>query len=315
MRTPVALLVFNRRDLTELVFEKIADAKPLKLFIIADGPRKAASGEVEQCVATRSITESIDWDCEVFRNYSDSNLGCRKRVSSGLDWVFSQVDEAIILEDDCLPDQSFFPFCEELLDRYRGDERIMMITGNDFLRASEQRAYSYYFSRNPHIWGWATWRRAWRFFDVSMKLWPELRDTSLLFDVLRDETAVEKTRAEFDGAFGGSIDTWDYQWLLTLWAQHGLAIAPETNLVSNLGFRGDATHTRNTADWRANLPTTAINFPLRHPPHVLEDKTYFGKAPRNQSLGGAQSSRFYRRFIQHLKEGVLKEYFHFFKEG
>src|SRR5687767_13684909 len=165
-RTPVALLVFNRPQATARVFEAVARARPPRLLVVADGPRADRPDDGELCHQTRAIIERVDWPCEVMKDYSDTNLGCRKRVSSGLDWVFSNVADAIILEDDCLPEPSFFPFCEELLERYRDDERVAMIRAGNFLEGRRVASTSYYFSRWFHIWGWATWARAWKHNDV-----------------------------------------------------------------------------------------------------------------------------------------------------
>ena len=176
LETPVAFLVFNRPHTTDKVFSEIAAANPRKLLIVADGPRPDQPGEAERCVAVRAIVDRVDWDCEVLTNYSDINLGCKARISSGLDWVFDTVEEAIVLEDDCLPHPSFFRFCEELLVKYRDDERIAQIGGVNFQSGRRRTNYSYYFSRYAHIWGWATWRRAWRHYDVALKAWPLIRD-------------------------------------------------------------------------------------------------------------------------------------------
>jgi hypothetical protein len=274
LETAVALLIFNRADLTARVFEMIEAVEPSKLFVIADGARAGVEGEGEKCSAARAATEAVGWGCEVVRVYSELNLGCQRRVSSGLDYVFSQVDRAIILEDDCLPSRSFFRFCEELLEHYEHDERVMMISGNDFRGAGGTSPNSYYFTRNPHIWGWATWRRAWRYFDVSMSGWAELRGTSLLEDMVGAGQVADATRRLFDETAAGRIDTWDYQWLFALWSQHGLAVVPAVNLVTNLGFRDDATHTRDSGDERANLPTQELNFPLRHPPFMIAERAF-----------------------------------------
>src|SRR6185369_14461868 len=165
LTTPVAFIIFNRPDTTEKVFAEIARARPPKLLVIADGPRAGRAGEADRCAATRAIIDRVDWDCKVLTNYSDVNLGCKNRVASGIDWVFEQVPEAIILEDDCLPDPTFFRFCEELLIRYREDERISQICGANFQFGRKRSNDSYYFSRYNHIWGWASWRRAWQHYD------------------------------------------------------------------------------------------------------------------------------------------------------
>ena len=174
LTTPVAFLIFNRPDTTARVFEAIRQAKPPKLLVVADGPRPDRPDDVEKCKAARAIIDRVDWACEVLTNYSDLNLGCGKRPATGITWVFEQVEEAIIFEDDCLPHPSFFRFCEELLNYYRHDERIMVISGNNFQFGRNRTDDSYYFSRYNHIWGWASWRRAWEYFDYDLKLWPKI---------------------------------------------------------------------------------------------------------------------------------------------
>ncbi|MFM6024920.1 MAG: glycosyltransferase family 2 protein, partial [Dolichospermum sp.] len=187
LKTPVCFIIFNRPDVTQRVFQKISEAKPPKLLVIADGPRIDKVGEEQKCAATRAIIDQVDWECQVLTNYSDINLGCRKRIYTGLDWVFSQVEEAIILEDDCLPDSSFFRFCEELLEKYRDHPRIMLVCGQNLQFGQQRRNYSYYFSRYSHCWGWATWKSAWQYYDDTMELWPQVRDENWLFDILQDE--------------------------------------------------------------------------------------------------------------------------------
>jgi hypothetical protein len=204
-------------------------------------------------------------------NYSEVNLGCGLRPASGIDWVFQNVEEAIILEDDCLPHPTFFQFCDELIDRYREDERVMMISGNNFQEGKKRTSQSYYFSRYPHTWGWATWRRAWQYYDFDMKLWPELRETPWLLDTLGHEEPAAYWRATFD-SLGSTPDVWDYQWTLTCWARNGLAILPSVNLVSNIGWGADATHTKALDNPAANLPTEAMRFPLDHPARIVPNR-------------------------------------------
>ena len=271
MKTPVAFLIFNRPETTRKVFAEISKAKPEKLLVVADGPRADRAGEAQRCLEARSVIERVDWDCEVLTNYADENMGCKRRVSSGLTWVFETVEEAIVLEDDCLPHASFFPFCEELLERYRTDERVTMISGDNFQFNRRRTPYSYYFTRYVHIWGWASWRRAWQHYDVEMKLWPELRETNWLADILGQEEAAEYWRQIFELVYAGRIDTWDYQWAFACWMQNGLSIVPEVNLISNIGFGDAATHTHagNTVNKLANLPPVEMDFPLKHPPYMM----------------------------------------------
>ncbi|MCP2728634.1 glycosyltransferase family 2 protein [Limnofasciculus baicalensis] len=272
LKTPVVFIIFKRPDTTEKVFEVIRQAKPPKLLVIADGARADKPGEAEKCAAARAIIDRVDWDCEVLTNYSDVNLGCAKRVSSGLDWVFDNVEEAIILEDDCIPHPTFFRFCEELLERYQNDDRIMVIAGNNFQFGHRKIDYSYYFSRYNHCWGWASWRRAWQHFDFTMKVWPEVRDNNLLRDILLDASAVKYWKKIFQSTYRGEgkIDSWAFRWTFTCWVQSGLTILPNVNLITNIGYAKDATHTTKSNQFDM-MAVEAINFPLQHPPFVIRD--------------------------------------------
>ncbi len=286
METPVAFIIFNRPDRTERVFAEIAKARPTKLLLIADGARADRPGEAEKCVATRAVVEKVDWDCEVLKDYSEVNLGCGLRPASGISWVFQNVDEAIILEDDCLPDPTFFRFCDEMIDRYREDKRVMTISGNNFQYGTKRTAQSYYFSRYPHTWGWATWRRAWELYDFEMKLWPPLRETSWLLDTLGDPESAAYWRTIFDGLSRIS-DVWDYQWIFSCWAQNGLAVLPNVNLISNIGWGDDATHTRTRDNPSANLRTEAMSFPLDHPTCMIRNREADDFSFENQFGGRA----------------------------
>ena len=275
VNTPVALIIFNRPDTTEKAFDEIAKARPPKLFVIADGPRADNPEDIKKCAAVREIIERVNWECEVFKNYSDVNLGCGKRPATGISWVFEHVEEAIILEDDCVPHPTFFRFCEELLERFCDDERVMMIGGGTLQFGLNRALYSYYFSCIPSCWlGWATWRRAWQQYDMEMKLWPLVRGTTWLSDVLGDPRLVEQWRNIFDKAYAGAgkVDYWDYQWNFTCFVQNSLIVLPYTNLASNIGFHEDATHSRSINNIRANLPTTEMLFPLKHPPYMVRNK-------------------------------------------
>lgn len=267
---PVVLIIFNRPDNAKQVLATIRAAKPAQLFVVADGPRGDRPGEVEKCAAARAIVEEVDWDCEVYTNFSETNLGCRLRVASGITWAFEHVDRAIILEDDCVPSQSFFPYCAHLLDRYEEDERVMMISGDNHLFGHEATKDSYYFSRYPHCWGWATWRRAWNKYDLEMTRWPEIRDRKLFDQYLPKRRERYYWESTFDFVHAGKIDTWDYQWVYSIWANSGLCIAPVRNLVRNIGFESDATHTFTKWDSiYASLTAEEMNLPLTHPPTVL----------------------------------------------
>ncbi|HEX8475893.1 MAG TPA: hypothetical protein VF666_17840 [Pyrinomonadaceae bacterium] len=270
MNTPVAFLIFNRPDTTSKVFDEIRRARPRRLLVVADGARNEA--EAERCAETRAVIERVDWDCEVLTNFADANMGCRRRISTGLDWVFEHCEEAIILEDDCVPHPTFFPFCAELLERYRDDQRVGMICGNNFQRGQRRTPYSYYFSRHVTVWGWASWRRAWRHYDVEMRLWPQLRETSWLADMLVNPVMAKYWQETFDRTHDGEIDTWDFQLFFSWWAQNALAITPDVNLISNIGFGHDATHTRDVLGTMAELPVEAVELPLSHPPYMSLDR-------------------------------------------
>ncbi len=276
LKTPVAFIIFKRPHTTERVFEAIRQVKPAKLFVIADGPRNDRADEPEKCEATRAIINRVDWECEVIKNYSDINIGCAKRLPSGLDWVFNQVEEAIVLEDDCLPHPTFFQFCEALLERYRYDQRIGTIIGQNVQLGRRRTDYSYYFSIYNRCWGWATWRRAWQNFDFDMKLWPEIKESQFLDDILIDSKSVKFWQQIFQDTYDRRINTvWDYQWTFNCWLQNQLSIVPNQNLISNIGFGENATHTKHTkgsfVKTYANMPTELISFPLKHPPYIIRD--------------------------------------------
>jgi hypothetical protein len=272
MKLNVALLIFNRPDLTRVVFEVIRKAKPDCLLVVADGARSDKVGEAEKCAAVRKvIDDGIDWPCEVRKNYSESNLGCRLRVSSGLSWVFEQVEHCIVLEDDCLPDPTFFPFCQTLLEEYSDDPRIMAISGDNFQIQRRRTGYSYSFSDIVHVWGWATWRRAWQKYDVELSLWPEIKRGNWLKDLLGNEEQKQYWSSCFDACIEG-LDTWDYQWLFACWVNRGLCILPSCNLISNIGFQPDATHTVKLDNKVASLATQPMQFPLIAPPFMIRDR-------------------------------------------
>lgn len=265
LKTPVAFIIFNRPDTTERVFAEIAKARPSKLLVVADGPRENRAGEAEKCAASRAIIDRVDWDCEVLTNYSDRNLGCKLRVSSGIDWVFEQVEEAIILEDDCVPDPTFFRYCQELLDHYRHDQRIGLISGDNFQFGRRRNDDSYYFSKYVHIWGWATWRARWAgSYDVAMAKWPRIRDEGWLMDIVGNEREAVFWHNIFERVYRGEIDTWDYQWVFANWVEGRSTVLPATNLITNIGFDANATHTTGDSEL-ANLPSHALTFPLKHP--------------------------------------------------
>jgi hypothetical protein len=269
LTTPVVLLVFNRPGPTRAVFEAIARARPARLFVVADGPRTDRPAEAELCQEVRAIAQNITWPCELHTNFAEKNLGCAERIISGLNWVFSMVQEAIVLEDDCLPDASFFPFCQELLERYRGDSRVAMISGDNFTGVPLRTGHSYFFSRMTYIWGWATWKSAWSRYDRHLSQWPEIKRAGVLAEIFDDPRMVDYWTARFGEMYDGTgPNTWDYQWAYTNLIHNALCITPAVNLVTNIGFGADATHTADTGHDLA-LASSSIKWPLCHPPSFV----------------------------------------------
>jgi hypothetical protein len=286
LETPVALFIFNRPNLTAQVYERIRAARPKRLLVVADGPRPSRSEDVELCRTTREIVSSPDWPCELLTNFAPENLGCWQRMSSGLNWVFQQCEEAIILEDDCIPCASFFEFCSAMLDRYRNDTRIMHISGNNFQGGRRRGDGSYFFSMYTHSWGWATWSRAWRYFDVNLSDWPHAYESRWLGSFLDNPSEVRYWESVFDGVYRGKINAWDYQWLFACWLEGGLSILPNRNLVSNVGIGPDSTHFKETHS-TIGVPTSELGECI-HPTMIARD----GEADRftfEEHIGGKQA--------------------------
>ena len=246
--SPIVYIIFNRPRHTRETFAVIEKLQPTSLLIIADGPRPGHPTDVQRCHEVREIVELINWPCEVHRNYADENLGCRHRVTTGLDWAFSIVDRAIILEDDCLPHSDFFVFCANLLEKYQHDERVFVVTGNNFQRGRKRGSASYYFSKYNHVWGWATWRRAWLKNSKQLSFWPEWKKSEEWKKHTPDRIERTYWNDIFDRMYRNEIDTWDYTWMASVWFHNGLTATPNVNLVTNIGFGPEATHTVSRDD-------------------------------------------------------------------
>lgn len=274
MHTPIAFFIFKRPKHTAKVFEQIRKARPLKLFVVADGGKDEE--EWKKCHAARAIVEEIDWPCDIIKNYSDKNLGCKVRISSGIDWVFQNTERAVLIEDDTLPDESFFRFAEELLERFKDNSKIMHISGINFQQKNTnfKSEYSYYFSRLPHIWGWATWKRAWKNYDIKMDRWPEFKKSKKLYEIFKNPIHADYWEYRFDEVyerrFDPAKDTWDAQWAFACLASNGLAVNPCYNLVTNIGAGADATtiNAKKKEKRLTNLPLDKINFPLVYPQEI-----------------------------------------------
>ena len=268
MQSAVLFLVFNRPDTTRQVFKAIRDAKPPRLYVAADGPRKNRKGEFERCEEVRRISTAVDWPCEVKTLFRDENVGCNLGPYGGISWFFENEEEGIILEDDVLPLNSFFPYCDELLQKYRHDDRVGVISGCNLISNNFTPSESYFFSRYNNVWGWASWRRAWKKYESPFNAWHEWRDSGGFASVSDGNKWFESYwRNLFDIAYSGEVDFWDYQWTFSCW-YHGMVTAlPAHNQTYNLGFGHPyAVHTRREAPEyiKQSIPETLV-FPLSHP--------------------------------------------------
>lgn len=266
--TPILFIIFNRPKETGMVFEEIKKIKPTKLFVAADGPRN--EDESKKCEKTREIIKKIDWNCEVKILFREKNLGCKNAVASAIDWFFSQVDMGIILEDDCVPSQSFFHFCSEMLSHHKDNKQIMCISGDNFQNGIIRGDGSYYFSSIPNIWGWATWKRAWDLYDVKMKDFPDFIKNRKINKIFKNLLVRRAWLKLFRTAHDNKIDTWDFQWTYALFKNNGLSINPNKNLITNIGFGNNATHTKEKNDL-ANLEKYEIKT-IKHPTRIEPDK-------------------------------------------
>ncbi|MCF7820270.1 MAG: glycosyltransferase family 2 protein [Candidatus Pacebacteria bacterium] len=296
---PIVFIIFKRPETTQKVFDEIRKVKPKKLFIVADGPRNKE--EKIKCEKTRVIVEKINWDCEVFRNYSEENLGCRKRVISGLNWVFKNVEKCIILEDDCLPDQSFFPFCEKLLERYKKREDVMMISGNNHLKDKKNIIKdSYYFTKFTYIWGWATWRSSWKLMQDNLTI-----SNKVIYSNFSNWKDRIYWKYVFKETEKGYIDSWAYSLFYYSLNNEMQNICPKVNLVANIGFGDDSTNTGNYNDTYSLIKKETISFPLNHPEEIRINK----KADKISQKNSVNMSLF-RFFLKHiLKQIGLFSYF------
>jgi hypothetical protein len=262
LKTPVLLLIFNRPEQTLKVVEQIRLQQPTQLFIAADGPRSGKPGEAAQCEETKqAVLQQIDWDCDVKTLFRINNQGCGKAVSNAIDWFFEQVEEGIILEDDCVPDPTFFSFCTDMLEYYRNDEKIMHISGTNYQMGHIRGDGSYYFSRYAHIWGWASWRRAWKKYDYTLEKYKSLPQEGLN----------KRLRTDLQHIYDKKIDTWDIQWFMTVWFNKARTVIPNTNLIRNIGYGKQATHTKHIPAWFRKLTYGSIPV-IKHPTSVEIDE-------------------------------------------
>ncbi|MCM2356632.1 MAG: hypothetical protein NDI77_00610 [Geobacteraceae bacterium] len=286
MNTPVLFLVFNRPDTTRQVFEAIRQAKPPRLYVAADGPRPDRDGERERCDEVRKIATAVDWPCEIKTLFRDINQGCKHAVSGAITWFFENEEEGIILEDDVIPGHLFFDYCELLLDKYRYNNKVMMISGCNPVAGLYESTYAYEFSNYAIVWGWASWRRAWKHYDVDLSKWPTFKKQNRLSQVSKVDKNFEAIWTEiYDKVYLGQIDTWDYQWFFSINYNNSFVAIPKYNLVSNIGYSDEATHTKgDMPDWVTRLKLNSSPIAINHPPFIdnnenidrLIEKTLFG---------------------------------------
>jgi len=269
---PVLLLAWRRPDRTKRVIEALRAAAPTSLYVACDGAR---TGEARMSAQVREVRklveEEVDWPCELRTLYRDDNLGCRGAVSGAISWFFEQVEEGIVLEDDVVPGRSFFPFCAELLERYRDDTRVGVITADNFQTRPPRDGASYYFSIYNHCWGWASWRRAWRHYDAELASWPEFRRLGWLEELGGRRFARYWTH-RFDEVAAGAVDSWAIVWTFSCWTQGLLTCIPAVNLARNIGFGDDATHTGEGDSPLMHI--RELSFPLIHPATILRDTSF-----------------------------------------
>lgn len=287
LRVPVVHIVFNRPDHARRSLEAIRRQRPSDLFVIADGPRPDHPDDERRCSQVRELYEHIDWECRVRTDFAATNLGLKRRIVSGLDRVFADVDRAIVLEDDCVAHDDFFEFCREMLDRYEDDDRVACVTGSNFQHGQWRGDASYYFSKFNHCWGWATWARAWAANDSSLARWDQWRRTAAWVESCPDPLERRHWESVMGDVAAGRINSWAYPWMASVWQLGGLTATPNVNLVGNVGFGEDATntHTALPGPPRAVEPLGT----LIHPDAVEQDQvadrfvfdhTYGGAAMR-----------------------------------
>jgi hypothetical protein len=262
--TAILLVIFNRPYTTSKVFETIKRIKPKKLYIAGDGPRENFKNDFVKVNEAREIATNVDWKCDVKTLFSKKNLGCKAGVSKGISWFFEHEEYGIILEDDCVPHKDFFLFCENLLNYYLNDNKVFSITGNNFQNEITRGEASYYFSKILHCWGWATWRRAWKFYDGELGFWPKFKVSDEWKKIFPD--AVERKYWEkiFELVHKNKINSWAYPWVASQLYRRGFTATPNVNLVSNIGFGNDATHTKSKNNEHDNLPSKDLG-EINHP--------------------------------------------------
>lgn len=289
--TPVLFLLFNRPQVTAHVFDEIRKQKPKYLFIAADGPRENNINDARFCVETRAVVSKIDWDCEVKTLFSDENMGCGKAVAAGITWFFEHVEAGIILEDDCMPNSSFFTYCEAMLNTFRDNQEVMMVCGTSY-QPKPLNSDSYYFSRYPHVWGWATWKRAWAQYDLSLGAVSVEKRAAVINRVFANKRERRFWENNLDMIVNG-LDTWDYQWMYWIWENNGVCIIPWRNMIANIGFGADSSHTHDENSGQSKM-TQYEMLTIRHPKTIAVNQKA-DSYERHKILIGSAQKYYYTR--------------------
>jgi len=307
MKIPIVVVIFNRPDKSKKLYESLSIYKPDTLFIISDGPRKNFESDKEKVIRSRKIFENIDWKCEVFFNKSETNLGCRERIISGLNWVFNKVEKAIILEDDCIPSEEFFIFMENMLDRYRTNIKIASISGSNIISSWNKNKESYLYSKYFTSWGWGTWRDRWQTLDSNLDNLDKIKKTKFLKSYLGSFRAWFYWHYRLDKVKNRKIDSWAIIWAYTNFINEKLHVIPKNNLIDNIGIGTDSTHTK--AIPVPHIPPHKIKnklvFPLIHPINIAPDFIYdhnvenkvFSKSIYNRFLWFFKKINFFKFFL------------------
>lgn len=305
----VLMLVFNRPDVTEQVFQAVRNARPPRLYIAADGPRPGRPQDEETTARVREVFKQVDWPCEVHTRFLTENLGCRNAVSSAIDWFFSKEEQGIVLEDDVLPSPAFFSYCDTMLERYKHDERVFSVVGNNLVEPWYQHSESYFFSKVFFVWGWASWRRAWQHYDVNMASWPSIRGQKRPLKWMPKKSLHRSYwKLVFDLAFNNQISTWDHQWTYTHWENQAFCVTPSLNLVRNIGFGAEATHTSGSDPEYVKRLQVATQIDTSYVATAIADDVKFYEQMARRVLGISGftwirlSLRRFPRFFNQLKK-------------
>lgn len=318
--TPILFLIFNRPETTQKVFDIIKKQQPKYLYIAADGPRCDRPQDFNLCQKSREIVLKIDWDCEVKTLFRDKNLGCGVAVYEAITWFFGHVLEGVILEDDTLPHQTFFHYCENMLEHFRNDENVMHISGSYFLESLSTSISldSYYFTKHIHVWGWATWRRSWQEYDYYIKEFEIQKTRKSLFNYYGEYWNFWK--GIYLSIFNKEIDTWDYQWMFAIYLNNGIAINPTKNLVKNIGFGDDATHTKDINSIYTKVETSCLSKIVHPAGSTLDSKrdslyyTHFLNFSVEEEIAKRNILWKLKKYMQKLKRklnGSIKKIKHF----